>query len=102
MPTKPLLQQKDKKRRKKDQKEKLKNWKAERHSVVTFSVLCMWEQTFHFANAFLGTIGVPAGGGGGGARGAAAPPKFWVTQVFWAEREIWAKPVFKDVFKFFF
>ena len=41
-------------------------------------------------------------GGGGGARGAAAPPKFWVTWVFWAGREIWAKPVFKDVFKFFF
>ena len=41
-------------------------------------------------------VGVRAGGGG--ARGAAAPPKFWVTQVFWAGREIWAKPVFKDVF----
>ena len=29
------------------------------------------------------------------------PPKFWAIQIFWAAREIWAKPVFKDVFKFF-
>ena len=42
-------------------------------------------------------IGVRAGGAGG----AAAPPKFWAIQIFWAAREIWAKPVFKDVFKFF-
>ena len=35
----------------------------------------------------------------GGA--AAPPPKFWTIQIFWAAREIWAKPVFKDVFKFF-
>ena len=47
--------------------------------------------------AVCNAIGVQAGG----ARGAAAPPKFWVTQVFWAGREIWAKPVFKDVVKFF-
>ena len=38
-------------------------------------------------------IGVWAGGAG--------PPKFWATQIFWAAREIWAKPVFKDVFKLF-
>ena len=44
-------------------------------------------------------IGVRAGGAGGGA---AAPPKFWVTQIFWAAREIWAKPVFKEVSIFFF
>ena len=43
-----------------------------------------------------GIIGVRAGR----ARGAATPPKFWVTQVFWAGREIWAKPVFKGVFNF--
>ena len=29
------------------------------------------------------------------------PPKFWAIQTFWAARQIWAKPVFKDVFKFF-
>ena len=29
------------------------------------------------------------------------PPKFWAIQNFGAAREIWAKPVFKDVFKFF-
>ena len=38
--------------------------------------------------------------GPGGARGAAAPAKLWVTQVFLAGREIWAKPVFKAVFIF--
>ena len=43
-------------------------------------------------------IGVRAGGAGG----AAAPPKFWATQIFWAEREIWAKPVFKEVSMFVF
>ena len=36
--------------------------------------------------------------GGGGARGAAAAPlKFWVAQSFLAAREIWAKPIFKEV-----
>ena len=42
-----------------------------------------------------GNIGVRAGGA------AAATPKFWATQIFWAAREIWTKPVFKDVFKLF-
>ena len=42
------------------------------------------------------------GGGGGGARGAAAPLKFWVTQSFLAAREIWAKPIFKEVSMFFY
>ena len=49
------------------------------------------------AQAYSIPIGVRAGGTGG----AAAPPKFWAIQIFWAAREIWAKPVFKDVFKFF-
>ena len=31
----------------------------------------------------------------------AAPQNFWATQISWAAREIWAKPVFKDVFKLF-
>ena len=38
-------------------------------------------------------------GGEGGC--SASPQKIWVTQVFWAGREIWAKPVFKEVVKFF-
>ena len=33
--------------------------------------------------------------GRGGGGGCSPPPKFW------AAREIWAKPVFKNVFKFF-
>ena len=43
-------------------------------------------------------------GGGGKEGGSAAPPaktKIWVAQVFRAAKEIWAKPVFKDVFKLF-
>ena len=40
-------------------------------------------------------IGVRAGG-------AAAPPKFWATQIFWAAKEIWAKPVLKEVSVFLF
>ena len=50
-------------------------------------------------------IGVRAGGGGGGGGGwvgAAAPPKFWATQIFWAAKEIWAKPVLKKVSMFLF
>ena len=43
-------------------------------------------------------IGVRAGGAGG----AAAPPKFWATQIFWAAKEIWAKPVLKEVSMFLF
>ena len=42
-------------------------------------------------------IGVRAGG----ARGL-QPPKVWATKIFWAAREIWAKPVFKEVSMFFF
>ena len=38
------------------------------------------------------TIDVRAGGAGG-----PQPPKFWANQIFWAAREIWAKPVFKEV-----
>ena len=39
----------------------------------------------------------------GGKRGAAAPPpKSQATQIFWPGREIWAKPVFKEVSMFFF
>ena len=37
------------------------------------------------------------GGGGGDGGGAAAPLKCWVTQIFLAAREVWAKPVFKEV-----
>ena len=44
------------------------------------------------------TIGVRAWGGGGGRGGC----KVWATQIFWAEREIWAKPVFKEVSMLFF
>ena len=50
-------------------------------------------------------------GEGRGARGAAAPPpkkktkkqkkKNKATETFWVAIEIWAKPVFKDVFKLF-
>ena len=32
---------------------------------------------------------------------AADPPKFWGNSDFWAAREIWVKPVFKDVVKLF-
>ena len=48
-------------------------------------------------------IGIRAGvaGGKGGWGGAAAPQKFWATQIVWSARKIWAKPVFKDVFKLF-
>ena len=39
---------------------------------------------------------------GRGASGAALSlPKFWATQIFWAAREIWSKPVSKDVSMFF-
>ena len=42
--------------------------------------------------------GLRAGGGGGGdGGGAAATLKFWVTQIFLAAGEVWAKPVFKEV-----
>ena len=34
--------------------------------------------------------------------GCSPPPIFWTTQIFWAAREIWAKPVFKGVFKLCF
>ena len=44
------------------------------------------------------SIGVRAGGAGG----AAAPPKFWATQIFGAAKEIWAKPVLKEVSVFLF
>ena len=37
---------------------------------------------------------------GRGGEGGCSPPKFWATQIFWAAREIWAKPVFKDVSMF--
>ena len=42
-------------------------------------------------------IGVRAGGLGG-----CSPPKFWATQIFWAAKEIWAKPVLKEVSVFLF
>lgn len=45
-------------------------------------------------------IGVRAGWQGGGA--APPPlPKFWATQKFWEAREIWARPVVKEVSIFF-
>ena len=47
------------------------------------------------------TIGVRAGGGGAGGL-QPPPPKVWATQFFWAAREIWAKPVFKEVSMLFF
>ena len=31
-----------------------------------------------------------------------SPPKFWATQIFWAAKEIWAKPVLKEVSMFLF
>ena len=37
---------------------------------------------------------------GRGGWGGCSPPKSWATQIFWAEREIWAKPVFKEVSMF--
>ena len=39
---------------------------------------------------------------GRGAGTAAGPPKFLATQIFWAEREIWANLVFKEVSKSFY
>ena len=39
---------------------------------------------------------------GRGGEGGCSPPKVWATQIFWAEREIWAKPVFKEVSMLFF
>ena len=36
-----------------------------------------------------------SGGGCGG--GCSPPPKVWATQIFWAVREIWVKPIFKEV-----
>ena len=39
---------------------------------------------------------------GRGGWGSCSPPKFWATQIFWAAREIWAKPVFKEASVFFF
>ena len=47
---------------------------------------------------FVFGIGVRAGGAGG----AAAPPKFWTTQIFWAAKKIWPKPVLKEVSMFLF
>ena len=48
-------------------------------------------------------VGAGWGGGGWGvARGAAAPLKFWVTQSCLTAREIWAKPIFKEVSMFFY
>ena len=42
------------------------------------------------------------GFGGGGVGGTAlSPQKFWETQIFWAAREIGAKPFFKEVSMFF-
>ena len=34
---------------------------------------------------------------GGGESGATPSPKIWVTQIFWAVRETWAKPTFTEV-----
>ena len=45
-------------------------------------------------NLTIDDIGVRAGGG-------CSPPKFWATQIFWATREIWVKPVFKEASIFF-
>ena len=50
-------------------------------------------------------IGVRAGGGGRGGLQLPPPPqkkKFWATQIFWAAREIWAKPVLRMFSGFFF
>ena len=52
----------------------------------------------------LTAIGVRAGGTRGAAAAAPQPPpqkKMGATQIFGAAREIWAKPVFKDVQAFF-
>ena len=49
------------------------------------------------SGTFAKDIGVRARG----ERETAAPSKFWATQIFGAAREIWAKPVFKDVQAFF-
>ena len=39
----------------------------------------------------------------GRVAGGSPPPKKWgATQTFWAAREIWAKPVFKEVSMFFY
>ena len=65
----------------------------------------LWLLSRRLVGAIQVSIGVRAGGGGGGGQGGLQPPpkkKLGVTQVFWARREIWAKPVFKDVFKFLF
>ena len=41
-------------------------------------------------------------GGGGGGWGGCSPSKFWATHIFWAAKEIWAKPVLKEVSMFLF
>ena len=43
-------------------------------------------------------------GGGGGGRHSPLPPKkkLWATQIFWAARQIGAKPCFKEVSMFFY
>ena len=46
--------------------------------------------------------GIYHGRTGRGGEGGCSPPKFWATQIFWAAREIWAKPVFKEVSVLFF
>ena len=38
---------------------------------------------------------------GRGGWAGCSPPKFWATQIFWAAREIWARPVFQEVSMFF-
>ena len=39
---------------------------------------------------------------GRGGWGGCSPPKFWATQIFWAAKEICAKPVLKEVSMFLF
>ena len=46
-------------------------------------------------------MGLNCRGGGPGEGGLAASPTFWATQILWVAREVWAKPVFKDVSSFF-
>ena len=59
-----------------------------RYSVTCFSVMT--------------SIHRRMGRGGWGGGGLQPLLKFWAAQIFWAEREIWAKPVFKEVSMFGF
>ena len=47
-------------------------------------------------------ISVLALGEGGWEAQPSPPPKLWATQIFWAARQIGAKPCFKEVSMFFY